>query len=126
MQTVEEISSTMIRALGHPKAYKTPLDIQERSQLEAADDFCTRCGGAGFYLPDVPWNHEKFGKAEEGHAHRSWLFDQGILTWMNQHPTGTIIELGAGLETTYYRVDNGSIHWVCSLWHKHFDCTPRP
>jgi len=30
---------------------------------------------------------------------------------MIKHPRASVVNIGAGLDTTFYRVDNGLIHW---------------
>jgi len=37
--------------------------------------------------------------------------DDKTREYIVEHPKASVIDLGAGLDTTYYRVDNGSIHW---------------
>ena len=37
--------------------------------------------------------------------------DDKIRAYVAEHPKASVIDLGAGLDTTYYRVDNGSIRW---------------
>jgi len=37
--------------------------------------------------------------------------DDKIRAYIAEHPKASVIDLGAGLDTTYYRIDNGSIHW---------------
>lgn len=46
----------------------------------------------------------------------SWLiraktFDDAIKSFIHKHPNGTIVNIGAGLDTTFFRVDNGNIFW---------------
>lgn len=31
--------------------------------------------------------------------------------YITEHPRASVINLGAGLDTTFYRIDNGLIHW---------------
>jgi len=38
-------------------------------------------------------------------------FDNKIKTYISEHPRASVISLGAGFETEFYRVDNGTIHW---------------
>lgn len=45
-------------------------------------------------------------------AERAIFFDNEICRFLKQHPKGTVINLGAGLETNFYRVDNGELTWV--------------
>jgi O-methyltransferase involved in polyketide biosynthesis len=42
---------------------------------------------------------------------RSKRFDERGLTYIRKHPNGTVINLGSGLDTSFSRVDNGSIRW---------------
>lgn len=38
-------------------------------------------------------------------------FDDKIKAYFTQHPHASVVNLGAGLDATFYRVDNGLIHW---------------
>jgi len=38
-------------------------------------------------------------------------FDDKIKTYITEHPHASVVNIGAGLDATFYRVDNGSIHW---------------
>ncbi len=42
---------------------------------------------------------------------RAKMFDNTIKKFMMERPEATIVNLGAGLDTTFFRVDNGSIKW---------------
>jgi O-methyltransferase involved in polyketide biosynthesis len=42
---------------------------------------------------------------------RAKRLDERCLAYMRKHPNGTVINLGAGLDTTFNRVDNGSVCW---------------
>lgn len=44
-------------------------------------------------------------------ASRCHNMDVYIQAFLEKHPSGSIVELGCGLETTYFRVDNGLAHW---------------
>ncbi|MGP8329371.1 MAG: class I SAM-dependent methyltransferase [Methanosarcinaceae archaeon] len=60
-----------------------------------------------------------FSKVEKGFDENSgigWLvrarnFDDAIKEYIKKYPEATIINLGAGLDTTFFRVDNGKIAW---------------
>lgn len=43
---------------------------------------------------------------------RAYHFDEAIKKYLRTHPYATIVNLGAGLETAFYRVDNGMLNWV--------------
>lgn len=62
------------------------------------------------------FNYRKIGKeiSETGVAGlvvRSVKFDQHIKAFQHQHPQGKILTLGAGLDTSFYRCDNGQTIW---------------
>jgi O-methyltransferase involved in polyketide biosynthesis len=44
-------------------------------------------------------------------AIRAREFDSMIRDFIQRHPRATIVNIGAGLDTTYNRVDNGKIRW---------------
>jgi O-methyltransferase involved in polyketide biosynthesis len=53
-----------------------------------------------------------FGKPESGQVMRAVTLDRLIREWSNHHPDGQVIALGEGLETQFYRVDNGTLRWL--------------
>ena len=38
-------------------------------------------------------------------------FDDKIKAYITEHPHASVVNIGAGLDATFYRVDNGLIHW---------------
>ena len=42
---------------------------------------------------------------------RAHNLDIAVKNYINAHPNATIINIGAGLDTTFHRVDNGKITW---------------
>jgi len=44
-------------------------------------------------------------------AVRAKQFDDKIKEYITKHPYASVINIGAGLDTAFYRVDNGLIHW---------------
>jgi O-methyltransferase involved in polyketide biosynthesis len=43
---------------------------------------------------------------------RTLLFDEWVRDFLSEHPAGTVIELGTGLNTRFDRLDNGHCHWI--------------
>ncbi len=39
-------------------------------------------------------------------------FDVWVRDFLAEHPGGTVVELGTGLNTRFERVDNGTVHWI--------------
>ena len=42
---------------------------------------------------------------------RAKQFDDKIREYIAEHPRASVINLAAGLDATFYRIDNGTIHW---------------
>jgi O-methyltransferase involved in polyketide biosynthesis len=56
-----------------------------------------------------------FTDASQGarwHAVRVATFDAAVRRFLNQHPAGTVAALGEGLETQFWRLDNGRMGWL--------------
>lgn len=64
---------------------------------------------------DYPFQ-ERFGTAEQAmgllQALRVKAFDEEIGRFLAAHPEGTVVALGEGLETQFWRVDNGRVRWL--------------
>ena len=54
-----------------------------------------------------------FGQPDASHPMRSRIFDDAVKPWLIAHPGGTVVELGAGLETQFRRCDDGRVLWLC-------------
>lgn len=53
-----------------------------------------------------------FGKPDGSHAARSLIFDKHIKAFLEKHPTGTIVNLGEGLETQRFRLEGNDAFWL--------------
>lgn len=53
-----------------------------------------------------------FGKPNAGHAIRARVIDDALKLWLEKNPEGTVISLGEGLDSQFWRVDNGSMRWI--------------
>ena len=62
---------------------------------------------------DYPFK-QRFGKPiwSQAQALRARRFDQAIHDFLAVHPDGTVVALGEGLETQFWRVDNGRVRWL--------------
>jgi O-methyltransferase involved in polyketide biosynthesis len=43
---------------------------------------------------------------------RTMIFDWWVRQFLADHPNGTVVELGTGLNTRFERTDNGSVRWI--------------
>jgi O-methyltransferase involved in polyketide biosynthesis len=50
--------------------------------------------------------------AARWHALRVQTVDAEINRFLTDHPCGTVVALGEGLETQFWRVDNGKVNWL--------------
>ncbi|MFN8281795.1 MAG: class I SAM-dependent methyltransferase [Chitinophagales bacterium] len=46
-----------------------------------------------------------------GLCYRAYKMDEAIREFLQKHPNGKILDIGSGLDTTYYRCDNGKALW---------------
>jgi O-methyltransferase involved in polyketide biosynthesis len=62
----------------------------------------------------IAYDYERsFGRPNGSHPDRSRRCDDRIRAWRLVHPDGAVIELGAGLETQCFRLDDGRVRWWC-------------
>jgi O-methyltransferase involved in polyketide biosynthesis len=72
------------------------------------------------------------GGSLSGSVSRSSIFDGWTARFLREHPTGTVIELGTGLNTRFDRLDNGQVRWfdldlpdAIALRHRFFSDSDR-
>ena len=65
-------------------------------------------------LAAVDFDTEKYGRGWGGGVTvvRTAIFDCLVSDFLNEHPGGTVVEIGTGLNTRFDRVDNGQVHWI--------------
>lgn len=83
----------------------------------------------------LDYDFDKWKKLSSGRSAaciRTRLFDGLVEAFLEQHPCGTVVEIGAGLNTRYERLDNGHAQWLeidlpdsMQLRRKFFEDTPR-
>lgn len=61
----------------------------------------------------IDYDYESsFGKSDPSHALRSIIFDKEIRNFLKQHPRGTVVNLGEGLETQRFRIQGADAFWI--------------
>ncbi len=65
-------------------------------------------------MDSVPFDTGKYGRGAGGLVGviRTAVFDVWVRDFLAEHPGGTVVELGTGLNTRFERVDNGTVHWI--------------
>jgi len=61
----------------------------------------------------IDWDFERFAQRIRvvACALRTAMFDECVAEFLRGHPEGTVVEIGAGLNTRFERLDNGRLHW---------------
>lgn len=65
-------------------------------------------------LEAIDYDFDKFATANNsqiGTCLRGMILDNWVRTYLKQHPQGSVVEIGAGLNTRFERVDNGEVRW---------------
>jgi O-methyltransferase involved in polyketide biosynthesis len=65
-------------------------------------------------LASVDFDWTKYGRGWGGGITvlRTAIFDCWVGDFLTEHPGGTVVEIGTGLNTRFDRVDNGQVHWI--------------
>jgi O-methyltransferase involved in polyketide biosynthesis len=65
-------------------------------------------------LASVEFDTGKYGRGWGGGVTvlRTAIFDYWVSGFLAEHPGGTVVEIGTGLNTRFDRVDNGQVHWI--------------
>ncbi len=61
----------------------------------------------------IDWDFRRFNQGRRilGCTLRTAMFDEWVKGFLSRHPEGTVVEIGAGLNTRFERLDNGTQHW---------------
>ncbi|AKT36727.1 class I SAM-dependent methyltransferase [Chondromyces crocatus] len=61
----------------------------------------------------IDYDFGKFGRTKSlfGSVLRTVMLDVWIKDFLAKHPAGTVVEIGAGLNTRFERLDNGQLRW---------------
>jgi O-methyltransferase involved in polyketide biosynthesis len=64
-------------------------------------------------VQSIDWDFRRFNQWRRvvGCTLRTAMFDEWVKGFLSRHPEGTVVEIGAGLNTRFERLDNGTLHW---------------
>lgn len=81
---------------------------------------------------DYDFSKWENAKSLAGACFRTLMFDRLVTDFLEQHPQGTVVEIGCGLNTRFERIDNGQASWfdldladVIDLRRRFFNDEPR-
>jgi O-methyltransferase involved in polyketide biosynthesis len=60
----------------------------------------------------LDYDFADFVRGSRLHAARVGTFDGAVRRFLGSYPAGTVVALGEGLETQFWRVDNGQVRWL--------------
>lgn len=65
-------------------------------------------------VESVDFDTAKYGRGWGGAVTvlRTVIFDWWVRAFLAEHPAGTVVEIGTGLNTRFERVDTGQAHWI--------------
>jgi O-methyltransferase involved in polyketide biosynthesis len=65
-------------------------------------------------VASVDFDAAKYGRGWGGFVTvlRTAIFDTWVSDFLAEHPAGTVIEIGTGLNARFERVGNGRVHWI--------------
>lgn len=61
---------------------------------------------------DYDFDKWRGGRSLAGATLRTLIYDAQVRRFLERHPSGTVVEIGAGLNTRYERLDNGRAQWL--------------
>ena len=64
-------------------------------------------------VQSIDWDFRRFKQWPRvmGCILRTAIYDEWVKDFLSRHPQGTVVEIGAGLNTRFERLDNGTLHW---------------
>src|SRR4051794_1921336 len=66
-------------------------------------------------VDEIDYDFDRFGRetviTQPTACVRATVFDRWVRQFMSEHPDGVIVEIGAGLDTRFERLDNGRVRW---------------
>ena len=61
---------------------------------------------------NLDYDYADFGRTHQATAMRALAFDQATREYLSTHPRATVVALAEGLQTSFWRVDNGQLRWL--------------
>ncbi len=61
---------------------------------------------------DLGYDYQHFGRTHQATALRALAFDSASRRYLQAHPRATVVALAEGLQTSFWRLDNGEMSWL--------------
>ncbi len=59
----------------------------------------------------IEYDYLKFGPPTMYHPLRAVAFDNQVRSYLSEHPRAAVVAIAEGLQTSFWRVDNGELTW---------------
>ncbi|WP_103353577.1 class I SAM-dependent methyltransferase [Amycolatopsis sp. CA-128772] len=59
----------------------------------------------------ISYDYARFGKPDQIHPLRAAALDFALRAYLDRHPAATVVALGEGLQTTYWRLGRPAVDW---------------
>jgi methyltransferase (TIGR00027 family) len=109
---MEKKGLTQIRLDGISETLLIPL--WARAEENRRPEPIVRDAYAEAIIKNMDYDFSRFERAwmsQTGVAVRTLILDRVAGAFLNEHPEALVINLGAGLDTRFFRLDNGRLHW---------------
>ena len=60
----------------------------------------------------LDYDYKHFGRTHQATAMRALIFDAASRAYLDTHPRATVVALAEGLQTSFWRLDNGDLTWL--------------
>ncbi len=60
----------------------------------------------------IDYDYHHFGRTHQATALRALAFDNAAREFLTSYPRGTVVALAEGLQTSFWRLDNGELNWL--------------
>lgn len=105
-----EANKTDIQLQGVPETLLWPLGMRAHISRTEPEFFSDPMS---IELVDrIDADFAKFGKPNHWHAIRAKYSDSLLRAFLEKNPAASIVSLGEGLDTQFWRVDNGQLNWI--------------
>src|SRR4051794_31932215 len=88
------------------------LTLHQRAAEAARPDGIIEDPMAIALRDSIDYDYQHFGRTHQATALRALAFDNASRQFLAEHPRATVVALAEGLQTSFWRLDNGELTWL--------------
>ncbi|WP_166905509.1 class I SAM-dependent methyltransferase [Mycobacterium sp. DL440] len=88
------------------------LTLHQRATEAARPDGIIEDPMAIALRDSLGYDYDHFGRTHQATALRAVAFDTAARRYLRAHPRATVVALAEGLQTSFWRLDNGEMNWL--------------